>query len=194
VSETHRGCADHQRLAISHTGWIRGGDGAGRDAVRPGGAGARGGLRTLSHRLVSCVAAGTFAVGAGCGAGRPQPSPVSVGAKVATRPGNVVTVYGWRPPVVGPGADHHGPGLELKSCRTDRHAVVLDAGGFTVRTAGGAVLQPGGSDFTAVGADCVTGRIFFDVPAGDEPEYALYRAGSKLLRWGITQNRPPRQP
>lgn len=111
---------------------------------------------------------------------------------MTTRPGNVVTVYGWRP--TGPGAANSGSGLELKSCRTDRHAVVLDAGGFTMRTIGGAAVQPSGSNFTAVGADCVTGRIFFEVPAGDQPGYALYRAGSKLLRWGIAADPTPLKP
>jgi hypothetical protein len=132
------------------------------------------GLIQANTPFVSFLVAGTLAVGTGCSAAA-QTSQAHLGEKVTTRPGNVVTVYGWR-----------SSGLDLKSCRTDRHAVVLDAGGFTVRTVGGAVLQASGSNFTAVGNDCVTGQIFFHVPAGDEPEYALDRAGSKLLRWRIT--------
>ncbi|HEV7685019.1 MAG TPA: hypothetical protein VGQ80_00525 [Acidimicrobiia bacterium] len=131
--------------------------------------------------------------GIGCSPGA-QISQVHVGQNVRTRPGNVVTVYGWTPPVFGSTADDRRAGLELKSCRTDGHAVILDAGGFTVRTVGGTVVQPDGSQFAAVGAACLTGRIFFDVPAGDEPQYALYRAGSKLLRWAIAVNRLPMRP
>jgi hypothetical protein len=132
-------------------------------------------------------------VGTGCSPGA-QLSQVQFGQSVKTRPGNVVTVYRWRPPVVGTTGNDRRAGLELKSCRTDRHAVVLDAGGFTVRTVGGTVVEPNGSEFAAVGADCVTGQIFFEVPAGDEPQYALYRAGSKLLRWHIAVNHPPMPP
>jgi hypothetical protein len=167
------------------------GMGGGPDAVRAARRD-RGGPRPPARRLATWLAAGTLAVGAGCSTGGARASLVAVGKEVTSRPGTVVTVYGWRP--LPAGAGRHGSGLELQSCRADRHAVVLAAGGFTVRTARGAVVQPGGFDFTAVGADCVTGRIFFDVPVGDEPQYALYRAGSKLLRWVIAPNRPPLAP
>ena len=104
---------------------------------------------------------------------------------MVTRPGNVVTVYGWKAPSGGIEPSNQTSGLDLKSCRTRRDGLLLDAGGFSVRTAQGAVLVADGSEFTAVGSDCVTGQILFDVPARDEPEYALYRSGATLFRWRI---------
>ena len=139
------------------------------------------------HRLAaSWLVAGALLVGAGCSS-RPGLSQVQLGKRVATRNGNVVTVYGWKQPAHGGESDSQGPGLQLESCRTRRNGLLLDAGNFTVRTALGAVVPAGGSNFTADG-DCVRGQILFDVPAGDEPQYALYRAGRKVLRWRISPN------
>ena len=137
------------------------------------------------HRLaVGWLVAGALLVGAGC-----SPSPglaqVQLGKKVATRAGNVVTVYGWKQPAHGRESDSSG--LQLESCRTRRNGLLLDAGNFTVRTALGAIVPASGSNFTADG-DCVRGQILFDVPAGDEPQYALYRASRKVLRWSISPN------
>lgn len=141
----------------------------------------------LFHRLaVSWLAAGALLVGAGCSP-RPGLSQAQLGKKVATRNGNVVTVYGWQQPALGGESDSQGSGLRLESCRTRRNGLLLDAGNFTVRTARGAVVPAGGSNFTADG-DCVRGKILFDVPAGDEPRYVLYRAGRKVLRWSISPN------
>ncbi len=140
--------------------------------------------------LLTWLVAGTLVVGAGCSR-RYAVSHVQVGKKVATRNGNVVTVYGWKGASPDRATDIPGSGLDLESCRTRRNGLLLDAGSFTVRTARGAVVPPGGSNFTAAG-DCVRGQIFFDVPAGDEPEYAQYRIGAKVLRWNIPVSRPCR--
>lgn len=134
--------------------------------------------------MVLWLIAGTLVLAAGCTQGGGM-SEVQLGKKVATRDGNVVTVFGWRESSAG-GENHgQGPGLELESCRTRRNGLLLDAGNFTVRTTSGTVVPAGGSNFTAAG-DCVRGRVLFQLPGGDEPEYALYRAGRKVLRWKIS--------
>src|SRR5438552_3246500 len=110
------------------------------------------------HRLaVSWLVGGTLLVLAGCSPS-PAVSQVPLGKKVATRDGNVVTVYGWKQPSHGGESNGQRSGLELESCRTRRNGLLLDAGNFTVRTVLGAVLPAGGSNFTADG-DCVRGQI-----------------------------------
>ena len=137
--------------------------------------------------FLTWLVAGTLVVSAGCSQ-RHAVSHVELGKKVATRNGNAVIVYGWKRDSPDGASDSPGSGLDLESCRTRRNGLLLDASNFTVRTARGAVVPPGGSNFTAAG-DCVRGQIHFDVPAGDEPEYAQYRIGAKALRWNISANR-----
>lgn len=137
-------------------------------------------------QVVSWLVAGILLVGAGCSPSG-EVSQVQLGKNVATRDGNVVTVYGWKQRSDGGGGNNQGSGLEMQSCRTRQNGLLLDAANFTVRTVLGAVVPPGGSNFTADG-DCVRGQILFDVPAGDKPQYALYRAGRRILRWSISAN------
>ena len=130
-----------------------------------------------------CLIAVALVLAAGCAMG--GVSHVQLGEKVATRDGNVVTVFGWVESSAHAETGGQGSGLELESCRTRRNGLLLDAGNFKVRTTSGTVLPAGGSNFTAE-ADCVRGQVFFQLPGGDEPEYAQYRAGRKVLRWKIS--------
>jgi hypothetical protein len=117
--------------------------------------------------------------------GRARTSDERLGQPTTTGRGNVVTVYGWRGAAGGSAGAAQGGGLQLRSCRTNRHGLVLDAGAFAIRTARGAVLSGNGSRLDTAGSDCVTGEVLYDVPSGDRPEYALYRAGASVLRWRL---------
>ena len=134
--------------------------------------------------------AATLVVASACSPGS-RFSRVGLGEQVTTGEGNVVTVYGWVRPSSGGEAANPMSGLDLRSCRTRRDGLLLDAGGFTVQTARGNVLVGNGSRLTAEGSDCVRGQIFFDVPAGEEPEFAQYRTGRKLIRWSLSDAGSP---
>lgn len=148
-------------------------------------------MRSSPRQRRGWLVAGILAATTACSPGATS-SEVNLGEKVATGWGNVVIVYGLRPSQPTTEGGKPISGLDLKSCRTRRDGVLLNAGAFSVRTAGGVVLQASGSRLDAMEPDCVTGQILFDVPAGDQAQYALYRVGSKLLRWRIaTTPEPP---
>jgi hypothetical protein len=82
-----------------------------------------------------------------------------------------------------------GSGLDLESCRTRRNGLLLDACGFTVRTARGAVVPPGGSNFTAagdprqMGADGQSNPLRLrGVPAWRRRRRLSHKSGPTLLR------------
>jgi hypothetical protein len=143
----------------------------------------------VTRTAVRLMLGGAALVAAGCRSSD-QISDVPFGRPVPTRLGNVVTLEAWRP-AANPVAADHPPGLALKSCRTRSKGLLLDASGFALRTARGAVLHPSGSNLTAVGPDCLEGELAFQIPAGDHPRFATYRAGYTLLRWRIP---PPPSP
>ena len=121
-----------------------------------------------------------MAIAVACARGG-QVVDVGLGTSVHTPQGTAVTVYGWDPGA-GPGGDQ---GVKLRSCRTTRKGLVLDGPAFALRTSTGAVLRPGGSQLTSDGADCVTGKILFVLPAGTGPQSVTYRAGTSVFRWRL---------
>ena len=145
----------------------------------------------MTPTAVGLILGGAVLV-AGCRSGD-QISDVRLGQPVPTRAGNVVTLEGWRPGA-DPSAPGHQSGLALKSCRTRPRGLLLDAGGFALRTVAGVVLAPNGSNLSAVGPDCLEGELTFAVPAGDRPRFVTYRAGATVLRWRIPSSPGPATP